>query len=42
MDIVQYTSSERGRAVVPLISSAEGISPFPWEIRLKVNGVDIA
>jgi len=41
MEILQYTSSERGRTAVPLISSAEGISPFPWEIKLKVNGADV-
>jgi len=41
MDILLYTSSESGRTAVPLISSAEGISPFPWEIKLKVNGADL-
>jgi autophagy-related protein 101 len=41
MDILEYTSSERGRTAVPLIASAEGISPFPWEIKLKVDGADV-
>lgn len=38
MDILTYTSSEAGRGLVPLISSAEGISPFPVQLRARIEG----
>ncbi|CAG7846985.1 SubName: Full=Uncharacterized protein {ECO:0000313/EMBL:CCA70706.1} [Serendipita indica DSM 11827] len=36
MYMIDYTASERGRAAVPLISTATGISPFP--IHIRANG----
>lgn len=36
-----YTSSERGRAAVPLITNASGISPFPMKIAVRVGGVEL-
>jgi len=38
MSMLDYSASERGRAAVPLISTAAGISPFPVHIILRVNG----
>lgn len=40
--MLTYTSSERGRNVVPLITNATGISPFPIKITIKVDGVEIS
>lgn len=39
--ILTYTSSERGRMAVPLITEAQSISPFPIKMVVKVGGVDI-
>ncbi|KZT43710.1 DUF1649-domain-containing protein [Sistotremastrum suecicum HHB10207 ss-3] len=39
--ILTYTSSERGRAAVPRISSAVGISPFPFDINARVGGQEV-
>ncbi|KAG8844983.1 hypothetical protein FRB91_002188 [Serendipita sp. 411] len=38
MAMVDYTVSERGRAAVPVISTATGISPFPIHTVLRVKG----
>jgi len=40
--VLTHTSSERGRAAVPLISSAKGISPFPFSIHVQVNGSEVS
>ncbi|KIM64164.1 hypothetical protein SCLCIDRAFT_1213581 [Scleroderma citrinum Foug A] len=39
--MLTYTSSERGRTAVPLITNATGISPFPIKISVKMDGVEI-
>jgi hypothetical protein len=39
--MLTHTSSERGRAAVPLITDASGISPFPIKITVKIDGMDI-
>ncbi|KAI6140002.1 autophagy-related protein [Pisolithus tinctorius] len=39
--ILTYTSSERGRTAVPLITNATGISPFPIKISIKMDGMEI-
>ncbi|TCD71022.1 hypothetical protein EIP91_000520 [Steccherinum ochraceum] len=39
--MLTHTSSETGRAAVPLITVAQGISPFPYRITVKVNGIEI-
>ena len=39
--MLAHTSSERGRAAVPLITQAQGISPFPVKIVVKVGGVEV-
>lgn len=39
--ILTYTSSERGRMAVPLITEAQSISPFPIKMVVKVGSVDI-
>jgi hypothetical protein len=39
--ILTYTSSERGRAAVPLISTNQGLSPFPYTIVLRVGGNEL-
>jgi autophagy-related protein 101 len=39
--MLTHTSSERGRAAVPLITDASGISPFPIKITVKVGGMEI-
>ncbi|KAF8529571.1 DUF1649-domain-containing protein [Hysterangium stoloniferum] len=40
--ILAHTSSERGRAAVPLITNAfEGLSPFPINIHVKIGGVEV-
>ncbi|GLB35634.1 putative DUF1649-domain-containing protein [Lyophyllum shimeji] len=39
--MLTHTSSERGRAVVPLITNASGISPFPIDITVTVGGVEV-
>lgn len=40
--ILEHTSSERGRAAVPLITQNSGISPFPFRIAAKVGATDVA
>ena len=40
--MLTHTSSERGRSVVPLITNAQSISPFPYKIVVKVGGTEIA
>ncbi|KAI0088939.1 DUF1649-domain-containing protein [Irpex rosettiformis] len=40
--MLTHTSSERGRSVVPLITNAQSISPFPYKIVVKVGGSEIA
>ncbi|KAI0695027.1 autophagy-related protein [Cytidiella melzeri] len=39
--MLTYTSSERGRSVVPLITNALSISPFPYKIVVKVGGTEV-
>ncbi|KAI0784067.1 DUF1649-domain-containing protein [Abortiporus biennis] len=39
--ILSHTSSERGRSAVPLITNAQGISPFPFKVAVKVGGVEV-
>ncbi len=39
--MLTYTSSERGRSVVPPITVANGISPFPIKITVKVGGIEV-
>ncbi|KAJ7579066.1 autophagy-related protein [Mycena floridula] len=39
--ILTHTSSEKGRACVPLITNAIGISPFPFRIGVKVGGIEL-
>ncbi|KAH7906831.1 autophagy-related protein [Hygrophoropsis aurantiaca] len=39
--MLTYTSSERGRNAVPLITNASGISPFPIRIAVRIGGVEI-
>lgn len=39
--MLSHTSSERGRAAVPLITNAAGISPFPIKMVVKVGGVEV-
>ncbi|KAJ3732493.1 autophagy-related protein [Lentinula guzmanii] len=38
--MLTYTSSDRGRTAVPLMTNATGISPFPIKIAVKVGGVE--
>lgn len=38
--ILTHTASERGRAVVPLITNSTGVSPFPFKIHVKVAGAE--
>lgn len=40
--LIQYTSSERGRAVVPPITDATTISPFPFKVVVKVGNSEIS
>ncbi|KAF8645058.1 hypothetical protein AX16_008116 [Volvariella volvacea WC 439] len=37
--ILTHTTSERGRSSVPLITEAGGVSPFPYKVAVKLNGV---
>ncbi|KAH9884648.1 DUF1649-domain-containing protein [Cubamyces lactineus] len=37
-----HSSSEKGRAAVPLITNASSISPFPIKMAVKVGGVEVA
>ncbi|EPS99433.1 hypothetical protein FOMPIDRAFT_1030931 [Fomitopsis schrenkii] len=39
--MLTHASSERGRAAVPLITNANGISPFPIKITVKVGDVEV-
>lgn len=39
--MLTHASSGRGRAAVPLITNANGISPFPIKITVKVGEVDV-
>jgi hypothetical protein len=39
--MLTHTSSEQGRAAVPPITNAAGISPFPIQISVKVGDVEI-
>ncbi|KNZ77901.1 hypothetical protein J132_03177 [Termitomyces sp. J132] len=39
--MLTHTSSERGRAAVPLITNASGISPFPIDISVTVGGIEM-
>ncbi|KAF8509582.1 autophagy-related protein, partial [Gautieria morchelliformis] len=40
--ILTHTSSERGRAAVPLITNPfNGLSPFPINIRVNVGGIQV-
>ncbi|KAL1683016.1 autophagy-related protein [Schizophyllum commune] len=41
MTMLTHTASEKGRAAVPLITNATGISPFPFRIAGIVNGVEL-
>lgn len=40
--MLTHTSSDRGRAVIPLINNATDISPFPYKIAVKVGGVELS
>ena len=40
--ILGHTSSDRGRAAVPPITTQAGVSPFPFRISVKVGGVEVA
>lgn len=40
--ILSHTTSERGQAVVPPITNAQGISPFPVKMVVKVNGTEVS
>ncbi|TRM63716.1 autophagy-related protein [Schizophyllum amplum] len=42
MTMLTHTSSEKGRAAVPLITNASGISPFPFRIAGIVAGAEVA
>ncbi|KZT18686.1 DUF1649-domain-containing protein [Neolentinus lepideus HHB14362 ss-1] len=39
--MLNHCSSEAARAAVPLITNSHGISPFPFKIVVKVNGVEV-
>lgn len=39
--LIKYTSSERGRAVVPPITDATTISPFPFKVVVKVGNLEL-
>lgn len=39
--LVTYTSSERGRGVVPPITDAAGISPFPFTVVVKIGNQEV-
>ncbi|KAH9830451.1 autophagy-related protein [Rhodofomes roseus] len=39
--MLTHASSERGRSAVPLITNANGISPFPIKITVKVGSVEV-
>ncbi|KZT02074.1 uncharacterized protein LAESUDRAFT_763182 [Laetiporus sulphureus 93-53] len=39
--MLNYASSERGRSAVPIITNANGISPFPIKITVKIKGVEV-
>ena len=39
--LIKYTSSERGRAVVPPITDATRISPFPFRVLVKVGNLEL-
>ncbi|KAF9559500.1 DUF1649-domain-containing protein [Agrocybe pediades] len=39
--MITYTSSEKGRAVVPPITDASGISPFPFRVSVKVGNLEV-
>ncbi|KAJ7290288.1 autophagy-related protein [Mycena rebaudengoi] len=39
--MLAHTSSEKGRAAVPLITNATGISPFPVRVAVSVGGIEI-
>lgn len=39
--MLTHTSSERGRSAVPLITNATGISPFPLDMKVQVEGMEI-
>ncbi|KAI0937489.1 hypothetical protein AcV5_005390 [Taiwanofungus camphoratus] len=39
--MLTHASSERGRSAVPLITKADGISPFPIKMTVKVGGVEV-
>lgn len=42
MTILTKTSSDKGRSVVPLIHSANVITPFPLTMQVRVGGVDVS
>jgi len=39
--VITYTSSERGRAVVPPITDAKGITPFPFRVVVKIGDTEV-
>ncbi|KDR82145.1 hypothetical protein GALMADRAFT_240679 [Galerina marginata CBS 339.88] len=39
--MITYTSSEKGRAVVPPITDATTISPFPFKVTVKVGNMEV-
>jgi len=41
LTLVTYISSERGRSVVPPITDATGISPFPFTVVVKIGNQEV-
>jgi autophagy-related protein 101 len=41
LKMASYTSSDRGRVVVPLITNNTSISPFPMTIVVSVAGSEV-
>jgi len=39
--MITYTSSDRGRAVVPPITDAKGISPFPFKVTVTIGNLEV-
>ena len=39
--MITYTASDRGRAVVPPITDAKGITPFPFKVVVKIGDTEV-
>ncbi|TFK56310.1 DUF1649-domain-containing protein [Heliocybe sulcata] len=39
--MLDYSASEKARNAVPLITNSNGISPFPFRIVVRVDGVEV-